>query len=158
MTGETIPTFTTHQYKSFSAPSDDILDRDLLYWCESMPKGTSLLIVLDAHWHEDWPLLNELKVINRVRALGHKMTVLIDDFFVPDRPNFVGCYGGLRADDANGREADLIPCGYNPPFADELDKFNNCIFPNYVAPTIGYGIFSDFRFDLGNSFKVKRCL
>ena len=26
MTGETIPTFTTHQYKYFSAPSDDILD------------------------------------------------------------------------------------------------------------------------------------
>ncbi len=137
-------------------PSDDILDRNLAYWCKQVGDEHSVLIVLDAHWLTDWPLLGELKAINTVRQQGFPVTVLIDDFFVENRPNFVGCYGGLRSSDVNGRESELTPCGYNPPFSAELDRFPHCIFPDYRDPTIGYGIFSDFRFDLGNSFKVKR--
>jgi hypothetical protein len=115
--------------------------------------GTDLFF-LDAHYKEEWPLLDELQGINRIRAESEvKTTVVIDDFFVPDRPNFAGCYGGLRGDDSKGRESELIPCGYNDPFAAELDRFPFFQYPDYPEPSLGYCIASDFDFDLGPNFK-----
>lgn len=139
----------------FHGSSDEILQESLAAWCRLSRPG-SPLIILDAHWNKDWPLLNELVEINRVRATGQKMTVLIDDFFVPLRANFVGCYGGLRSDDSAGREVELTPCGYNPPFSTELDKLPHLWYPTYPEPSIGYAILSDYQLDLGPHFERTR--
>lgn len=39
-----------------------------------------LIFFLDAHWHEDWPLLDELRVIAEKNI---KPVIMIHDFFVP---------------------------------------------------------------------------
>jgi|10_taG_2_1085330.scaffolds.fasta_scaffold04360_9 hypothetical protein len=42
------------------------------------------IFFLDAHWKEDWPLLEELKVIASKKI---KPVIMIHDFFVPDENN-----------------------------------------------------------------------
>ncbi len=44
-----------------------------------------VLFWLDAHWGNDWPLLDEL---GTVQELYRSCLVLIDDFQIPDRPGF----------------------------------------------------------------------
>ena len=129
--------------------SDDIIARDLRYLIEKQKHR--VMLVLDAHWNDHWPLLGELEAINKVRELGHKLTILIDDFRVPDTPNFWFCRDG-RNDRPDG-----IVCGDNEPFDTELEKFPHVFYPNYSdINTIGYGIFSDFNLDLGPNFRKAR--
>jgi len=47
--------------------------------------GEGRLYWLDAHWYEDVPLLMELAVIDEDNRPG---VVVIDDFFVPNQPQF----------------------------------------------------------------------
>jgi hypothetical protein len=116
-----------------------------------------VLFVLDAHWEKDWPLLQELQTINALRnSMPWKCTVVVDDFFVPDLPQFAGCYGGLKGDDSKGREHELVRCGYNEPFKAELDKFPHFWYPIYPEGGIGYAIFSDFYLQLGDNFELQR--
>jgi len=42
-----------------------------------------ILFYLDAHWHDYWPLLDELKVIGKY--MNNKAIIVIDDFKVPNR-------------------------------------------------------------------------
>jgi hypothetical protein len=45
--------------------------------------GQRILFYLDAHWYEDWPLLDELKVISMTHR--DNCVIVIDDFKVPGR-------------------------------------------------------------------------
>lgn len=130
--------------------SDELLPEML-----SEAKDERMLLVLDAHWEVHWPLLGELLTINIVRSQGRKMTVVIDDWIVPDQPQFAGCYGGLKGDDAAGHEHELRPCNYET-FADELNTFPHFVEPAYPEGGIGYCIASDFDFDLGSDFRKIR--
>lgn len=147
----------------YRGSSDELLGIYLLPSMLGLEKmNESVLLLLDAHFDEHWPLLNELKTVNACRAFGggHKMTVLVDDFFT-DRPNFQGCYGGLRGDDgglsAEGNDGKpLIRCGYNEPFSSELDRFPHCWYPDYPEPSLGYVVVTDFDLDLGEQFRRVR--
>lgn len=145
--------FAEHRnIKPMHGDSAEILERCL----GGMTLGESTLFLLDAHWLEDWPLRRELQAINSAREVGDKCVVLIDDWFVRGCPQFAGCYGGLKSDDSEGRENELIPCGYNPPFDAELDKFPHFYEPIYESGGIGYSIFSDFPLLLGDNFRTNR--
>ena len=42
-----------------------------------------VLFYLDAHWHDNWPILSELKIIGEY--FYDKAIIVIDDFYVPNR-------------------------------------------------------------------------
>lgn len=44
-----------------------------------------ILFYLDAHWHDDWPLLNELETIAQTHR--DNCIIVIDDMKVPSRPD-----------------------------------------------------------------------
>lgn len=156
-------------WEILTGSSDEVLRKNLNGWTLGIRavhlggpvgRGGQVLLLLDAHFNEHWPLLAELQEINRVRGLGHKLTVVIDDFFT-DRPNFQGCYDGLRGDDGglsaegpDGRKR--IRCGYNEPFAPELDRFPHCWYPDYPEPSLGYVVVSDFDIKFGSDFRRVR--
>lgn len=60
----------------YNGSSDKILE-------EILPnlKKKKILFFLDAHWHEYWPILDELTIIEKS---GIKPVIIIHDFFVPD--------------------------------------------------------------------------
>ena len=45
---------------------------------------TPMLLWLDAHWGKDWPLVDELRFLQK----GDRYLALIDDFQIPGRPEF----------------------------------------------------------------------
>jgi len=82
--------------------------------------GYTPLFFLDAHWYSYWPLCDELAVIKKLpRAI-----IMIDDFRVPQRPNF-----GYESQAKNGI---IVDCSLDMISA-ELSKNNehNVIFPKY---------------------------
>jgi len=50
-----------------------------------------IMFYLDAHWEQYWPLADELKYIEKRWPAS---IIVIDDAFVPDKPNFGGSFGG----------------------------------------------------------------
>lgn len=61
-------------------------------------KDERVLFYLDAHWHDYWPLLDELQAI--AEGCGSAPVLAIHDFKVPDRPDF-------GYDSYNGEDLDL---------------------------------------------------
>lgn len=79
--------------------------------------GKRPFFYLDAHWLNNWPLESELKIIfSKLKS----SIVLIDDFKVPDREEFV-------FDKYNGKECSLERV---IPYLNK-NKDYNLLFPNY---------------------------
>jgi hypothetical protein len=98
------------------------------------------LFYLDAHFEDYWPLRDELRVIAR---RWPSAIVMVDDAFVPNRPNFVGCCGGggevgdamygnrtTRACDGEALDVGLIQSALGPEW--------RIVFPDYPERAIGY--------------------
>lgn len=64
---------------TFHLGSSEVVMKDLLPKLE----GKSTLFYLDAHWYENWPLLQELEEISKTHH--DNCIVVIDDFKVPGR-------------------------------------------------------------------------
>lgn len=90
--------------RSINAGSREFLPRLL----ELRLAGDRPLFYLDAHWYDDWPLADEVRIVTELSA----GIIIIDDFMVPGRPQFrfdVGGGGGRRF---SGREtSDDRVCG-----------------------------------------------
>lgn len=63
--------------------STDILPHIL----SGIKKGDSILIFIDSHWGEHWPILEELKII---KDSGHLPILVIHDFFIPEYKEVLG--------------------------------------------------------------------
>ena len=56
----------------------------------------NILLYLDAHWFNSWPIIDEL---NQIAILGIKPIIVIHDFFVPKCPNLgYDTYKGQKLD------------------------------------------------------------
>lgn len=71
--------------------------------------GPLPLFFLDAHWLEDWPLRAELQAITRLPAAA----VVIDDFQVPDHPQFSYCHGPVGSSREAICNSDIVSYGPN---------------------------------------------
>jgi hypothetical protein len=78
-----------------------------------------LFALLDAHWGEDWPLRDELKILLSVRR---PKLICIHDFKVPGRDFGYDCYAGQEC--SLDYIADLLPHG------DCRYTFNSHVAPN----------------------------
>lgn len=62
---------------------------------ESLPNKLSLFY-LDAHWQDDWPLLDELQLIGKY--FKDNCIIVIDDFLVPNRNLQYDVYKNIKND------------------------------------------------------------
>ena len=85
--------------------------------------GNLPLFYLDAHWYDFWPLEDEIEIISDAKI---KCIIVIDDFQVPDRPDFLcDFYEETGKTDKKTCNMELI--------RPKMNK-SNCykiIFPNY---------------------------
>lgn len=90
--------------KMFNASSTDFLTR--LF--DSRQTGVCPLFFLDAHWYDEWPLLQELQLISSHQSRG---LIIIDDFLVSGQPQFKYDIGGGGGKIFSGRvRKDERPC------------------------------------------------
>lgn len=69
---------------------------DILRQILPLLKKDRVLFYLDAHWNEDWPLLEELALIGSTHR--DNCVIVIDDFQVPGRPDIpYDAYDATRA-------------------------------------------------------------
>lgn len=107
-------------------------------WMVHDMAGAEPLIFLDAHWRDDWPLLDEIKAIGEHydRAI-----VIIHDFVVPGRPNFFAAAGGggeYGKDHHRPRELDVLPTlEYIQPSLSAKHKYQ-WFYPAYDGEWPGY--------------------
>lgn len=115
--------------------------RDLL------TRHEKVLVFLDAHWQDEWPLYAELAALMRLREQHPgRLIVLIDDMEVPGHPNFYGSPGGGGTvgdpiygpkTAVNHTEANLVT------FGRYLQSFAGRWVPCYEGQTAGYLIAAD---------------
>lgn len=88
----------------FNASSTDFLVRLI----DSRQIGACPLFFLDAHWYDEWPLLQELELITSRQNRG---VIIIDDFLVASQPQFKYDVGGGGGKIFSGRtHKDERPC------------------------------------------------
>lgn len=71
------PNVTMH----FGSSSDKLLPV-----LESLNPKSNVLLYLDAHWEENWPLLDELRAVQMSPFTGRSV-IMIDDFKIDSRPD-----------------------------------------------------------------------
>ncbi len=115
--------------------------------------GDRPLFLLDAHWYDDWPLVEEIRIITKRLA---KCLIIIDDFMVPGEPQFQYDIGGGGGKAFSGRstvdhrpcDLDLIAPSFDPgkkiriffPRYSRTDAFPRCSFASRLFPLRGYAI------------------
>lgn len=82
-------------------------------------KQKPILLYLDAHWNEHWPLLNELEAISKTHK--DNCIIVIDDFKVPNRPDIPYDHYGIHE------------CSYEY-IKEALDKVYSSYRLQYVIP------------------------
>lgn len=75
-------------------------EKFLLEICSKQFLGDLPLFYLDAHWYDYWPLPDKIRIIT---AKLENAIIIIDDFEVPDRPDFKFCRGGGGSPKFSGR-------------------------------------------------------
>lgn len=91
------------------------------------PAGT-LLLFLDAHWYDYWPLRDE---ISAIAEGGLKCVIVIDDFEVPGRPEFGFDVEGLDASRTSDR-AEACGLGLVKPCLSDENTYA-ALLPAYAA-------------------------
>ena len=61
---------------------------------KEIPLDEKVLFYLDAHWHEHWPLFDELDIIGKY--IGSRAVIIIDDFKVPNNGYVFDTYKGIE--------------------------------------------------------------
>ncbi len=117
--------------KLFKKHTLDFLKQDLIH----LDLGERPVFFIDAHWEQDWPLIEELTFIKEHYP---NAILVVDDMQVPGQPQFpYDNYGGDKVCDL-------------PHIAPVLQDFcTNCLIPTYTAEKTepytslsGYGIFA----------------
>jgi hypothetical protein len=73
--------------------------------------GALPLFFLDAHWYDYWPLLDEIELIT---SKVPRCVIIIDDFQVPGRNDYVFCEGGGGSAEFSGRTTiDRRACNFD---------------------------------------------
>lgn len=137
---------------AFLGPSQVYLGRML---DEAFALSPSVFVFLDAHWQDDWPLAEELRILSSKREAGRKIALVVDDFQVPGRPDLYGTAGGggTPGDPIYGPRLrpDPTPCDWTT-FGGELKGFAEYWVPSYPGPQAGYLVASDMELGLGEGF------
>lgn len=139
--------FAAHRTKNITLYRGSSIDRLPEMIGVALAREGPCLCFIDAHWSVPWPLFDELKICNRVRAVHpRRITIIVDDFEVPGRPNFSAPAGGggTPGDPIYGPRdtVDRTPCSLET-FGDLLSGWGELWFPNYDDPAAGYVIASD---------------
>lgn len=100
----------------------------------SLPHTARLLVYLDSHWYDSWPLIEEIQILE---AWCNNFVLVIDDFQVPGQPQFVyDNYGGEKV------------CNWEKTHQAMNERYTGALFPKYQKSAIpkgvslaGYGIF-----------------
>lgn len=97
---------------------------------ENKRLGNLPLFFLDAHWHDYWPLVDEIAAISSSRSTA---IVIVDDFEVPDRPEFSYCVGGGSESFSGRAVIDQRVCGLDL-IKPKMIRSNtyNALFPSYT--------------------------
>jgi hypothetical protein len=93
---------------------------------------------LDAHWEDYWPLVDELKYISI--SYPKESIIIVDDTWVPNRPNFYGCDGGggdEREAWGNRKTKDSTRLDINL-ILPNVPKNAQIIIPKYTGPYVGW--------------------
>lgn len=109
--------------------------------------GSFPLFFLDAHWYDYWPLRDELNIIN---SKFNKAIIIIDDFQVPGREDFV-----------YNIEGDNLICNFDYIKDDfSSNQTIDLLYPNYfkeeskTRKLTGYGIiFKNLRTEFAEFIK-----
>jgi hypothetical protein len=67
------------------------------------------LFFLDAHWNDYWPLKDEVQLISQLK----RFVILIDDFLVPNQPQFETSPGGGGTVGIHRKQEDIRKCDIN---------------------------------------------
>jgi predicted O-methyltransferase YrrM len=92
--------------------------------------GPMPLFYLDAHWYDYWPLLDEVETITSHLS---RCVMIIDDFQVPGREEFIYCVGGGGSPEFSGRTTvDDRICNFDliRKSLGDLDEYS-LLYPNY---------------------------
>lgn len=69
--------------KTHLGSSVDVLPEIL----SGISKEENILVFVDSHWNNNWPILDELQII---KNSGHKPVIVIHDFFTPEHSDTLG--------------------------------------------------------------------
>jgi predicted O-methyltransferase YrrM len=100
---------------------------------ETIPKELTLFY-LDAHWQDDWPLLNEIELIGK--SFKDNCILVIDDFFVPNRNLQYDVYKDIKND------INFIKNSLDHVYTDPVYYYNNRAESNgnlYMKECYGVG-------------------
>lgn len=91
-----------------------------------LPEIVNPLFWLDAHWESDWPLLEELRII---QSTAYPSIVLIDDFKVPNNTGFgFDTYDGKALDYPYIRDSLVASCEvWLPNYLPQKDNRGVCV-------------------------------
>ena len=95
--------------------------------------GNFPMFFLDAHWHDYWPLQDEVRNIMKL----NNFIILVDDFSVPGQPQFESDAGGGGTIGIHRAQADIRPCSIEL-FKQYLTSDCEIGYPNYNK-TAAYG-------------------
>lgn len=105
-----------------------------------------VLVMLDAHWQDDWPLKCELEVCWLAEQLNPgRLVILVDDFEVPGCPWFSAPRGGggCVGDPLYGPRTKLDPTLANlDTFGGALGRWESWVFPTYPGQWAGWMVAS----------------
>lgn len=88
--------------------------------------GDLPMFFLDAHWYDYWPLKDEIKEITKL----DKFIILVDDFGVPNQPQFENDAGGGGSIGVHRKKIDSRPCNITL-FSEHLPDKCMVGYPNY---------------------------
>ncbi len=102
-----------------------------------VPKEDNVIIFLDAHGGDYWPILDELKVIREKKI---RPFIIIHDFFVPDEKDNSKAKFGY--DSYNGIKLDLnyIKESLLKIYRNYNDNIHTYVYSYSISPTLNSGV------------------
>ncbi len=110
-----------------------------------------VLVFLDSHWQDKWPLKDELAALADIRKQWPgRLCVIVDDLRVPGCPNFQGCDGGGGTPGHETYGPKTFEGGHPADITGfpELRDWPELWWPCYPDVTAGYAIVSDIALNM----------
>lgn len=109
---------------------------------QELPLDGNILFYLDAHWHDHWPLFDELRLIGEY--VGSRAVIVIDDFKIPDKDYAFDSYKGVQNSLENVEpHLKKIYKNYRYEFSGGNLTFKLLYFPNQLN-SMEWKIYTDF--------------
>jgi glycosyltransferase involved in cell wall biosynthesis/predicted O-methyltransferase YrrM len=138
VTAEVNPTFAEiAQHRLTGSNTTSVVSDSVAFlssYLPTLPHDAKLLIYLDSHWYDSWPLVEELELLD---TYCNQLILIIDDFKVPGQPQFIyDNYGDEKV------------CDWEHTYKAMNNRFVGGVFPKYSKHDIpqevslaGYGVF-----------------